>query len=215
MDITEIQDLLEAKAEKNEVLDIIRKLDEKLNKNEFEQFLDEYRNDVIKNSFPNKVDIKEFKLLTNLYNEFSEKTSKKIDDIDSDLDRLIDSVKEQFKSVNMTMTNLDQNKIDANEVDANILKNLDNILKSKADKEELNNIITKTKNSYLEVINNFNNEENANMEVFEDNINNKIDKITYDNQSMLNEITNTNQNINNYFTQKEAEMERLITKIRS
>jgi len=215
MDITEIQDLLEAKAEKNEILDISRKLDEKLNKNEFEQFLDEYRNDVIKNSFANKVDIKEFKLLTNSYNEFAEKTSKKIDDIDSDLDRLIDTVKEQFKSVNMTMTNLDQNKIDANEVDADILKNLDNILKSKADKEELNNIITKTKNSCLEVINKFKNGENANMEVFEDNINNKIDKITYDNQSMLNEITNTNQNINNYFTQKEAEMERLITKIRS
>jgi len=215
MDITEIQDLLEAKAEKNEILDISRKLDEKLNKNEFEQFLDEYRNDVIKNSFANKVDIKEFKLLTNSYNEFAEKTSKKIDDIDSDLDRLIDTVKEQFKSVNMTMTNLDQNKIDANEVDADILKNLDNILKSKADKEELNNIITKIKNSCLEVINKFKNGENANMEVFEDNINNKIDKITYDNQSMLNEITNTNQNINNYFTQKEAEMERLITKIRS
>ena len=214
IDISEFQGLAEEKADKNDILEISRKLDEKLNKNEFEQFLDEYRNDVIKNSFSNKVDIKEFKLLTDSYNEFTQKTSKKIDDIDSDLDRLIDTVKEQFKSVNITLTNLDQNKIDGNEVDLDILKNLDNILNNKAEKEELNNLITKTKNSCLEVINKFKNGENANMEVFEDNINNKIDKITYDNQSMLNEITNTNQNINNFFAQKEAEMERLITKIR-
>ena len=214
IDISEFQGLAEAKADKNDILEISRKLDEKLNKNEFEQFLDEYRNDVIKNSFSNKVDIKEFKLLTDSYNEFVQKTSKKIDDIDSDLDRLIDTVKEQFKSVNITMTNLDQNKIDANEVDVDLLKNLDNILNNKAEKDELNNLITKTKNSCLEVINNFKNGENANMEVFEDNINNKIDKIAYDNQSMLNEITNTNQNINNFFSQKEAEMERLINKIR-
>ena len=214
IDISEFQGLAEAKADKNDILEISRKLDEKLNKNEFEQFLDEYRNDVIKNSFSNKVDIKEFKLLTDSYNEFVQKTSKKIDDIDSDLDRLIDTVKEQFKSVNITMTNLDQNKIDTNEVDVDLLKNLDNILNNKAEKDELNNLITKTKNSCLEVINNFKNGENANMEVFEDNINNKIDKIAYDNQSMLNEITNTNQNINNFFSQKEAEMERLINKIR-
>jgi len=214
IDISELQGLAEAKADKNDILEISRKLDEKLNKNEFEQFLDEYRNDVIKNSFSNKVDIKEFKLLTDSYNEFVQKTSKKIDDIDSDLDRLIDTVKEQFKSVNITMTNLDQNKIDTNEVDVDLLKNLDNILNNKAEKDELNNLITKTKNSCLEVINNFKNGENANMEVFEDNINNKIDKIAYDNQSMLNEITNTNQNINNFFSQKEAEMERLINKIR-
>ena len=214
IDISEIQGLLEIKADKNDILDISRKLDEKLNKNEFEQFLDEYRNDVIKNSFINKVDMKEFKLLTDSYNEFTEKTSKKIDDIDSDLDRLIDTVKEQFKSVNITINNLDQNKIDANELDLDLFKNLDKILNNKADKEELNNVVNKTKNSCLEVINNFKNGENANMEVFEDNINNKIDKINYDNQSMLNEITNTNQNINNYFTQKEAEMERLINKIR-
>ena len=37
----------------------------------------------------------------------------------------------------------------------------------------------------------------------------------FDNQSLLNDITNTNQNINNYFSQKQAEMENLMNKMRT
>ena len=49
------------------------------------------------------------------------------------------------------------------------------------------------------------------MKIFEDKIQNKIDKIIFDNQSLLNDITNTNQNINNYFNQKQEEMENLYS----
>ena len=52
------------------------------------------------------------------------------------------------------------------------------------------------------------------MRNFEEDIQNKIDKIIFDNQMMLNDLTNTNQNINNYYTKKEAEMESLMTRMR-
>ena len=214
IDINQIQNLFENKVDKNDILDINRKLDEKLSKNEFEQFLENYKNNDIEDNFRNKVDMKEFKFLSDSYKDFERKITKKVDDIDNDLDRLIESVKEQFKSLNIVISNLDQNKIDNNNFDIEKLKNIDSILGNMVNKDELNNIINKTKNNCLDAINNFKNGENANMKMFEDKINNKIDKIIYDNQSMMNDLTNTNKNINNYFTQKEAEMESLMTRMR-
>ena len=214
IDINEIQNLFENKVDQKDLFDLNKKLDEKLNKNDFDQFLENYKNNPIEDNIRNKVDMKEFKLLSDSYNDFVQKTTKKVDDIDTDLDRLIESVKEQFKSLNVVISNLDQNKIDNNDFDIEKLKNLDSILGNKVNKDELNNIVNKTKNNCLDAINNFKNGENANMKMFEDKINNKIDKIIYDNQSMMNDLANTNKNINNYFTQKEAEMESLMTRMR-
>ena len=139
---------------------------------------------------------------------------KKIDDIDNDLDRFIDSVKEQFQSLNLVINNLEQNKIDNNQLNVEQLKNLDNFLSNKVDQKDVEIMINKVKNNLLDTINSFKNGENANMKIFEENIQNKIDKIIFDNQSMLNDLTNTNQNINNFFSQKEAEMESLMTRMR-
>jgi len=214
IDINEIQNLFENKVDQKDLFDLNKKVDEKLNKNDFDQFLENYKNNSIEDNIRNKVDMKEFKLLSDSYNDFVQKTTKKVDDIDTDLDRLIESVKEQFKSLNVVISNLDQNKIDNNDFDIEKLKNLDIILGNKVNKDELNNIVNKTKNNCLDAINNFKNGENANMKMFEDKINNKMDKIIYDNQSMMNDLANTNKNINNYFTQKEAEMESLMTRMR-
>ena len=214
IDINEFQNLFENKVDQKDLFEINKKLDEKLNKNEFEHFFENYKNNPIEDNIRNKVDVNEFKSLSDSYNDFAQKITKKVDNIDTDLDRLIDSVKEQFKSLNVVISNLDQNKIDNNDFDIEKLKNIDNILDNKVNKDELNNIVNKTKNNCLDAINNFKNGENANMKMFEDKINNKIDKIIYDNQSMMNDLTNTNKNINNYFTQKEAEMESLMNRMR-
>ena len=196
-----------------EIIDI-KKLDEKLNKSDFEQFLEEYHNNILEENVKNKVDIKEFKLLNDSYIESKQIMSKKIDDIDNDLDRLIESVKEQFQSINVVINNLEHNKADRNEGNTEQLKNLDNILQNKIDKGEVENIVNKAKNNLLDIFNNFKNQENSNKKIFEGNIQNKIDKITYENQSMMNDINDINQNINNYFTQKQAEMESLMTRMK-
>ena len=219
IDRNDIDKILENKLEKNNYFaEISKKLEEKLDKNDFEQFLEEYHNNMnnynLEENFKNKVNIKEFKLLNDSYMDNKQKMLKKINDIDNDLDRFIDSVKEQFQSLNLVINNLEQNKIDNNQLNVEQLKNLDNFLSNKVDQKDVEIMINKVKNNLLDTINSFKNGENANMKIFEENIQNKIDKIIFDNQSMLNDLTNTNQNINNFFSQKEAEMESLITRMR-
>ena len=219
IDRNDIDKIIENKLEKNNYfVEISKKLEEKLNKNDFGQFLEEYHNNMnnynLEENIKNKVDIKEFKLLNDSYMDNKQKMLKKIDDIDNDLDRFIDSVKEQFQSLNLVINNLEQNKIDNNELNLEKFKNLDNFLSNKVDQKDVEIMINKVKNNLLDTINSFKNGENANMKIFEENIQNKIDKIIFDNQSMLNDLTNTNQNINNFFSQKEAEMESLMTRMR-
>ena len=220
IDKNAIDKIIDNKMDKNDFLEMNKKIDEKLDKNDFEQFLEEYHNSNNNNNYNledninNKVDKKEFKLLNDSCAENNQKMLKKINDIDNDLDRFIESVKEQFQSLNLVINNLENNKIDNNEFDIEKLKNIDNILKNKVDQNDVEILINKTKNSLFDAINNFKNGENANMKIFEENIQNKIDKIIFDNQSMLNDLTNTNQNINNYFDQKQAEMESLMNRMR-
>ena len=220
VDKDEYENILENKLDKNDFLEISKKLDDKLEKHNFEQFLEEYHNNInntnnnIEENIKNKVNMKDFKLLNDSYLDSKQKMSKKIDDIDNDLDRLIESVKEQFQSLNVVINNLEHNKIDNTEFDMEKFKNFEQMLRNKPEHEEVEMLINKAKNNLLDAINNFKNGENANMKLFEENIQNKIDKIVYDNQSMLNDLTNTNQNINNFFTQKQAEMESLMTRMR-
>ena len=219
IDKNDINMLIDNKLDKNDFFtEIDKKLEGKLDKNYFEQFLEEYHNNInnynVEENIKNKADIKDFQLLNDSYMDYKQKMSKKINDIDNDLDRFIDSVKEQFQSLNIVINNLEQNKIDVNDLNVEKLRNLDNYLKNKVEQKDVEIMIDKVKNNLLDTINSFKNGENANMKIFEENIQNKIDKIIFDNQSMLNDLTNTNQNINNFFTQKEAQMESLMTRMR-
>ena len=197
--------------DKNEINKMINNAmntnDEKnISRNDFEQFLDDYQNDYknIEEKLMNKLDI-------NNYQNTFEKLRQKIDNIDNDLDRLIQSVKDQFQAVNFAINNLEQNFVDKNELNLNMEK----IIRNKIEKDQVELLINKSKNNMLDIINQFKSGENSNQKNFEENIQNKIDKMIFDNQSLLNDITNTNQNINNYFSQKQAEMENLMNKMRT
>ena len=220
IDKDEYENILDNKLDKNDFLEISKKLEDKLDKHNFEHFLEEYHNnngninDNIEEKMKNKVNSKDFKLLNDSYLDSKQKMSKKIEDIDNDLDRLIESVKDQFQSLNVIINNLEHNKVDNTEFDIEKLKNIDQMLRNKPEREDVEILVNKAKNNLMDAINNFKNGENANFKLFEENMQNKIDKIIYDNQSMLNDLTNTNQNINNYFTQKQAEMESLMTRMR-
>ena len=113
--------------------------------------------------------------------------------------------------VNFAINNLEQNFVDKNELNLNMEK----IIRNKIEKDQVELLINKSKNNMLDIINQFKSGENSNQKNFEENIQNKIDKMIFDNQSLLNDITNTNQNINNYFSQKQAEMENLMNKMRT
>ena len=197
--------------DKNEINNMINKslnniMNKNIQRNDFEQFLDEYQNDYksIEERLMNKLDI-------NNYQNSFEKLQQKVDNIDNDLDRLIQSVKDQFQAVNFAINNLEQNLEDKNEINLNMEK----IMRNKIDKDQVEMLINKSKNNLLDIINQFKSNENSNKKILEDNIQNKLDKMIFENQSLLNDITNTNQNINNYFSQKQLEMENLTNKIQT
>ena len=222
--ILDIENALEAKedkekinflnknmVDKNEINKMINNAmntneEKNISRNDFEQFLDDYQNDYknIEEKLMNKLDI-------NNYQNTFEKLRQKIDNIDNDLDRLIQSVKDQFQAVNFAINNLEQNFVDKNELNLNMEK----IIRNKIEKDQVELLINKSKNNMLDIINQFKSGENSNQKNFEENIQNKIDKMIFDNQSLLNDITNTNQNINNYFSQKQTEMENLMNKMRT
>ena len=211
-DKNKINFLMNNIADKNEVNNMINdSLNKNFGKNEFEQFMLEYENDFksLEGKILNKLDINDFSVSF-------EKMKKKVENIDNDLDRLIQSVKDQFQAINEAINNLEQNSVDKNEL--NFILNKDNcnnnMFTNKIDKDQIELLMNKSKNNLLDVINQFQSENNANMKSFEDKIQNKIDKIIFDNQSLLNDITNTNQNINNYFNQKQAEMENLTNRMK-
>ena len=197
--------------DKNEINNMINKslnniMNKNIERNDFEQFLDEYQNDYksIEERLMNKLDI-------NNYQNSFEKLQQKVDNIDNDLDRLIQSVKDQFQAVNFAINNLEQNFEDKNEINLNMEK----IMRNKIDKDQVEMLINKSKNNLLDIINQLKSNENSNKKILEDNIQNKLDKMIFENQSLLNDITNTNQNINNYFSQKQLEMENLTNKIQT
>ena len=197
--------------DKNEINNMINKslnniMNKNIERNDFEQFLDEYQNDYksIEERLMNKLDI-------NNYQNSFEKLKQKVDNIDNDLDRLIQNVKDQFQAVNFAINNLEQNFEDKNEINLNMEK----IMRNKIDKDQVEMLINKSKNNLLDIINQFKSNENSNKKILEDNIQNKLDKMIFENQSLLNDITNTNQNINNYFSQKQLEMENLTNKIQT
>ena len=197
--------------DKNEINNMINKslnniMNKNIERNDFEQFLDEYQNDYksIEERLMNKLDI-------NNYQNSFEKLQQKVDNIDKDLDRLIQSVKDQFQAVNFSINNLEQNFEDKNEINLNMGK----IMRNKIDKDQAEMLINKSKNNLLDIINQIKSNENSNKKILEDNIQNKLDKMIFENQSLLNDITSTNQNINNYFSQKQLEMENLTNKIQT
>ena len=210
-----INNILKNIADKNEINNMIytainkNKNKENKGKNEFNQFLLDYQNDKknLEERIVNKIDISEI-------NNSLEKMKQKVDSIDNDFDRLIQSMKNQFQDINIVINNLEQKIIDNNEMNLERIKGIDSILRNKIEKEQVELLINKSKNNILEIINKYKNDENSNIKMFEDNINNKMEKMIFDNQSLLNDITNTNQNINNYFSQKQTEMENLMNRMR-
>ena len=210
-----INNILKNIADKNEINNMIytainkNKNKDNIGKNEFNQFLLDYQNDKknLEERIVNKIDISEI-------NNSLEKMKQKVDSIDNDFDRLIQSMKNQFQDINIVINNLEQKIIDNNEMNLERIKSIDSILRNKIEKEQVELLINKSKNNILEIINKYKNDENSNIKIFEDNINNKMEKMIFDNQSLLNDITNTNQNINNYFSQKQTEMENLMNRMR-
>ena len=133
--------------------------------------------------------------------------TKRIDDIDNDLDRLIENIKTQFQSLNVVINNLENNKVEIGNFEKVSLG-----ISKKADIEKVDSSINKLKNEMFETINEFKNDVIGNRKKFEDKLNEKFTLLQNDNKNMLNSINNEKENLQLFYQKKDNEKENILAK---
>ena len=191
MDKKEINNILKEKVNKNEIDKIYKILDNKINKNEIRKF--ENINNIIKE----KADNKDFNLINEAFQDMKIKLTKRIDDIDNDLDRLIDNIKTQFQALNEDINNIDKNKIDNS-----IIDQINDIMNKKVDNVLMEENLTQLKNNIFNSMNNFMTELESNRKKFEEKIIKNLENVSHENQSLLENINIQNKNMKNLYENK-------------
>ena len=190
-EINNLNDIIKEKVNKNEIEKLNKLLDDKLNKNELQKF------ENINNILKAKVDNNEFNLINEAFQDMNMKITKRIDDIDNDLDRLIDSIKTQFQTVNEEINNIDKNK-----ADNSIIGEINQIIKNKVDYDIMQDNLNQLKDNIYNSMNNFISDLEKNRNKFEQKIIGNLDNVSRENQSLLENINIQNLTIKDLYDQK-------------
>ena len=211
--------------QKNEILKIKQELDKKSNltdvaealdlKADTENYINEMNN--MKNSLENSIklkleeidkkieeivtnksDVSDFKLISDAFQDMKSSLTQRIDDIDNDLDRLIENIKEQFQNTNKIITELENKKCDKKESDE-----INLLLSKKIDEEKFNNMISEIKNNIFEPINSLKEDYLTNIKILENKYENK-------NELIMAEINKQNEMIKNFTTNEKEEIGLII-----
>ena len=177
IDKKEILNLLNEKANKNEIDKINKILNDKINKNELQKF------DNLNTLLKGKADNSDFNVINDAFQDMKITLTKRIDNIDSDLDRLIDNIKSQFKSVSEVMDKLEKNK-----VDNSIIDEINMMVNNKVDNEIVEESLVQLKENIYNSINTFTSELEMNRKKFEEKILSNLETVSKENQSILENI---------------------------
>jgi hypothetical protein len=163
VDLHEFQDLARCvnnKADIEEMTKVYQMLETKVERSDFI---------ALSNAVSNKAEIKDFEMIDQYIQEMKMEHSKKISDIDLDLDRLIENIKKEFQTVNLLITDLDVKKADFDEIGK-----LKTIMESRIDNEELNIALKEHKKDFSENFSEYKNDFTQSRKAFEDHINDKL-----------------------------------------
>jgi len=183
--------LLKDNIDKIECEKIYEELNEKINNKDKKKF------EEIENVLKSKADNNEFSLIKDAFQDMKIKMTQRIDDIDNDLDRLIDNIKSQFKSITEDMKKLDKN-ISGNEN----IENINNIIKNKVDINDLEEIINSLKTNIFQSLDSFMKEIETKQKNFEEKIINNIDGILKENKYIKENLNIQNKTIKDLFNNK-------------
>ena len=211
----EIEIILNNKLDKNDLYTLKNIINEKLDISEFENVkniietkVDKITLDNILNSVLNsKAEVNDFKLISDAFQDMKTTMTKRIDDIDNDLDRLIENIKTQFQSLNVVINNLENNKVE--------IGNFEKVsmgISKKADIEKVDSSINKLKNEMFETINEFKNDVIGSRKKFEDKLNEKFTLLQNDSKNILNSINNEKESLQIFYQKKENENENILEK---
>ena len=191
VDRKEMINILREKVNKNEFDKISKILDNKMNKNELKKF--ENLNNIMKE----KADNKDFNLINEAFQDMKIKMTKRIDDIDNDLDRLIDNIRTQFQSLNDTI-----NKIEINKIDNSIIDKMNDNLNKKVDIDIMKETINQLKNNIYNSINSFMTDLEIDKKKFEEKIIGNLNAVSRENKSLIDNINLQNINMKDLFEKK-------------
>ena len=166
-------------------------LNEKMNEIELKNF--EKIEEIIKE----KADDKDFNLIKDAFQDMKIKFTQRIDDIDNDLDRLIENIKLQFKSIDEDIKRLEKNISENSNVERvkNFLKNNSNINDIEENMNSLKGSIFQSMNSFMKEI-------ETNQNNFEDKIMSNLDKILKENKYIMENMNIQNVTIKDLFNNK-------------
>ena len=183
--------LLKDNIDKIECEKIYEELNEKINNKDKKKF------EEIENVLKSKADNNDFSLIKDAFQDMKIKMTQRIDDIDNDLDRLIDNIKSQFKSITEDMKKLDKN-ISGNEN----IENINNIIKNKVDINDLEEIINSLKANIFQSLDSFMKEIEIKQKNFEEKIITNIDGILKENKYIKENLNIQNKTIKDLFNNK-------------
>ena len=190
-DRNESNNLLKKKADKIESERIYELLNEKMSNKELKKF------DKIEEILKEKADNKDFNLIKDAFQDMKTQFTQRIDDIDNDLDRLIENIKSQFKSMSGDMKILEKN-ISENSNTERIHK----ILKNKANINDIEENFNSLKNNIFQSMNSFMNEVESNQKIFEEKIMSNLDKILKENKYIMENMNIQGSTIKDLFNNK-------------
>ena len=183
--------LLKDNIDKIECEKIYEELNEKINNKDKKKF------EEIENVLKSKADNNDFSLIKDAFQDMKIKMTQRIDDIDNDLDRLIDNIKSQFKSITEDMKKLDKN-ISGNEN----IENINNVIKNKVDINDLEEIINSLKTNIFQSLDSFMKEIETKQKNFEEKIITNIDGILKENKYIKENLNIQNKTIKDLFNNK-------------
>ena len=182
---------LRDKIDETEYKKIYEILKEKINNNEQLKF------EKINNILKDKAEKNDFQLIKDAFQDMKIKMTQRIDDIDNDLDRLIENIKTQFKSISEDMKKLEKNISESLDTEKFI-----KILQTKVNINDLEEIIESMKNNNFQSMNSFMQEIDSNQKKFEENMASNIEKILKENKYIIDNMNIQSLTIKDLFNNK-------------
>lgn len=208
----EVDAILSEKIDKSEYLNLVEEVNSKIGvdyidkiNNQLNEKSDKNVVDELIDKLNEKAEESDFKIINEAFQESKTNLTKKIDDIDQDLDRLIENIKNQFSSLNVVITNLHTNKIDFTTFDK-----LGLAVSKKVDNETFDSSINEFKNEIFKSISSLKSELSTNRKKFDDKMNEKIINFQNEIKNIISDINQQKNIFNQIISQKSKEKEEFL-----
>lgn len=208
---SDVDILLNNKVDKSEFIQVTNALQNKCDISDIENINKALSNYITKENFDsiiesinNKAEANDFKLISDAFQEMKTSMTKRIDDIDQDLDRLIENIKTQFQNLNVVINNIENNKIDYS-----TFEKVNQVINKKVDADKIEVLITKVKNEMFETISSFKGEISTNRKKNDDKNNERLISLTNEIKELMNEVNIEKDKINKFLIEKNIEKDNM------